>query len=271
MATLSGDFGFLGYGNMGAAIAAGMVAQGTVTPRQISVYDPDTEKVRAASALGFRCVASAEMLAQHCDTLLLAVKPQMLEEALAPVCAAARPDACVLSVIAGISIARLQVLFGAEARILRVMPNTPALAGAGAAAVAAGTNCTKEDIARGRAVFESVGIAEVVPEAWLDGVTALSGSGPAYFFYLTECLINAAVRRGIPESTAAHLAAQTLYGAGKLLIESGESPATLREKVTSKGGTTFAALERMRGRDLEGLVQEAFDAAEKRSRELGAH
>lgn len=269
MTTLSGHIGFLGFGHMGAAIAAGMLRQGIVTAEQLLACDPDQERAAAAEALSIKAVASGDELIKNCHTLLLAVKPQMMEEALAPLYCALRPGLRVISVMAGISIARLQSFFGPEARVLRVMPNTPALTGAGAAGLAHGDTCDEEDIALGRAIFESVGIVEVVPESWLDGVTALSGSGPAYFFYMTECLAQAAVNRGMPEEVAARLAAQTLYGAGKLLVESTDGPDVLRERVTSKGGTTFAALESMAAADFAGLVQDAFDAAEKRSRELG--
>ncbi|NLN94539.1 MAG: pyrroline-5-carboxylate reductase [Candidatus Hydrogenedens sp.] len=269
MTTLSGHIGFLGFGHMGEAIAAGMLRQGIVTAEQLLACDPDEARIAAAEALAIKAVSSGEELIKNCDTLLLAVKPQMMEEALAPLFCALRPGLRVISVMAGISIARLQQFFGTEARILRVMPNTPALSGAGAAGLAPGDNCDEADIAFASAIFESVGIVEVLPESLLDGVTALSGSGPAYFFYMTECLIEAAVNRGVPEEVAARLAAQTLFGAGKLLVESGEGPDLLRERVTSKGGTTFAALESMREADFAAVIHNAFEAAEKRSRELG--
>lgn len=269
MNRLQGCYGFLGYGNMGEAILTGLLSNNILTADAVYVFDPVLERMEAARARGVRCVASPSELARACDTLLLAVKPQSLEEALAPLSGKTPPAVRVISIMAGISITVLQERFGRDARIIRVMPNTPALVGAGAAAIAGSANCNEEDIKVASAVFQAVGIAEVVPEAYMDAVTALSGSGPAYFFYLTECMIKAAVREGLPESLARRLAGQTLMGAGKLLVESDDTPETLRARVTSKGGTTFAATETLRARDFEGIVGEALHAAAQRSRELG--
>lgn len=266
---LAGCYGFLGYGNMGEAILSGLLDKGMVDPEKVMVYDPAPARMAAAKARGVMCADSAVELARACDTLLLAVKPQSLDEALTPLLGVVRPDVRVISIMAGISIAALRGRLGGEARIMRVMPNTPALVGAGAAALACCETCCPEDVETGKAFFNAVGIVEVVPEACMDAVTALSGSGPAYFFYLTECLVKAAVAEGLPEDLAARLAGQTLMGAGKLLVSSGKDAATLREQVTSKGGTTFAALEAFRARDLEGVVRAAVGAAAARSRELG--
>ncbi|HDP34217.1 MAG TPA: pyrroline-5-carboxylate reductase, partial [Candidatus Hydrogenedentes bacterium] len=200
---------------------------------------------------------------------ILAVKPQALDAALAPLLGETRADVRIISIMAGVSIAALQNRFGKKARIIRVMPNTPALAGAGAAALACNSACGEKDIAAARAIFEAVGIVEVLPESQMDAVTALSGSGPAYFFYLTECLVAAAVAENLPEEVALRLAGQTLMGAGKLLVSSGKRPDVLREQVTSKGGTTFAALEVLRDADFDTIVRNAYHAAAERSRELG--
>ncbi len=269
MNTLTGSFGFLGYGNMGSAIAAGLLARGTLQSRQLWAYDPVAERMAEAEKSGIQCAQTPQSLITACDTLILAVKPQMLDDALAPVKQALPPGLRVVSIMAGISIAKLEERFGSSARIIRVMPNTPALVGAGAAALACNAACTDADAADARTIFESVGIAEIVPESYMDGVTALSGSGPAYFFYLVECLVAAAVAEGLPEETAQRLAGQTLLGAGQLLVSSGKRPDVLREQVTSKGGTTFAALESFRSADFAGIVRNAYHAAAERSRELG--
>jgi len=266
---LAGCYGFLGYGNMGEAILSGLLDKGIVAPGAVMVYDPAPARMDAAKTRGVTCASSAVELAGACDTLLLAVKPQSLDEALAPVLNAVRPDVRIISIMAGVSIASLRARLGGGARILRVMPNTPALVGAGAAALACSENCSPDDIETGKTFFNAVGIVEVVPESCMDAVTALSGSGPAYFFYLTECLVKAAVAEGLPEALAERLAGQTLTGAGQLLAASGKTPAVLREQVTSKGGTTFAALEAFRAHDLEGVVRAAVQAAATRSRELG--
>jgi pyrroline-5-carboxylate reductase len=269
MYTLSGSFGFLGYGNMGSAIAAGLLARGTLQADQLWAYDPVAERMAEAEKSGIQRADSPQALIAACHTLILAVKPQMLDDALAPMIGKIPEDIRVISIMAGISIAALESRFSSAARIIRVMPNTPALVGAGAAALACNAACTDTDAADGRAIFESVGIAEIVPESYMDGVTALSGSGPAYFFYLVECLVAAAVAEGLPEETAQRLAGQTLLGAGQLLVSSGKRPDVLREQVTSKGGTTFAALESFRGADFAGVVRNAYHAAAERSRELG--
>ncbi|MCK5863360.1 MAG: pyrroline-5-carboxylate reductase, partial [Candidatus Hydrogenedentes bacterium] len=224
MQSLSGRFGFLGYGNMGGAIVSGLLTQQTLQAEQIFVYDPAAERMVAAKECGIHCAATPQALIAACDTLVLAVKPQALDDALAPVIDKIPAGIRVISIMAGISITALQSRFGKEARIIRVMPNTPALVGAGAAALACSDACSEADAADGCAVFEAVGTAEIVPESHIDAVTALSGSGPAYFFYLVECLVAAAVAEGLPEETAQRLAGQTLMGAGQLLVSSGKRP-----------------------------------------------
>ncbi len=150
------------------------------------------------------------------------------------------------------------------------MPNTPALVQAGAAGIALGANCGEEDATTVRAIFGAIGMAAVVEESDIDAVTALSGSGPAYFFYLVECLVKAGIAQGLSAEVATQLATQTLFGAGKLLVESGESAATLRQRVTSKGGTTEAALRQFEADGFETVVAAAVAAAAQRSKELGA-
>ncbi|MEX2016604.1 MAG: pyrroline-5-carboxylate reductase, partial [Candidatus Hydrogenedentales bacterium] len=180
-----------------------------------------------------------------------------------------RATVLVISVAAGVSSAFISNGLGGGARVVRVMPNTPALVRAGATGLAAGADCTAADVALARRIFEAVGVVEEVRENQLDAVTAISGSGPAYFFYLAECLAKAGEKEGLSTAQANRLAAATLAGAGKLLQESSESPAELRERVTSPGGTTFAALEMFRALDFEGAVNTAVAAAAARSRELG--
>ncbi len=268
--SLQGCIGFLGYGNMGSAILEGLLGRGVIRADQAMAYDPDPDRARAAEQLGARIAPSAGALAAAADTLVLAVKPQIMDPALHGLAEVRKPTGLVISIMAGISIARLQTRLGNGARIVRVMPNTPALVLAGAAGIAPGPGCTDADAETARQIFDAVGVTEMVDECDLDAVTALSGSGPAYFFYLVECLVNAAVAEGLAPDAASRLAAQTLYGAGVLLRESRESAATLRERVSSKGGTTEAALRRLYEGGFENLVREAVQAAAARSRELGA-
>jgi pyrroline-5-carboxylate reductase len=255
---------------MGSAILEGLIDQGTLSARHAIAYDPAAERSAAAQRMGVEVAASARELAKKADILVLAVKPQAMESALAELDGALKPDVLVVSIAAGISIAYLQARLGATVRVVRVMPNTPALVHSGAAGIALAPNCTEADALVARTIFEAIGIAEIVPESAIDAVTALSGSGPAYFFYMVECMVNAAVSEGLDESTATRLAAQTLFGAGRLLQATGEAAAALRQKVTSKGGTTEAALNRFRAGGFEELVSAAVKAAAARSRELGA-
>jgi pyrroline-5-carboxylate reductase len=267
---LTGTLGILGFGNMGRAIAEGLCSGETMPADRIEVYDIDPTLVELARGLGMRTAESPEALARRADYLLLAVKPQTMDDALGQAKPGLDARTLVVSIAAGLSTAWFQSRLGDAFRVVRVMPNTPALAGAGAAAIAPSANCTPGDTRVAEAVFAAVGACVVVPEDAMDAVTALSGSGPAYFFLLVESMIEAGVSLGLERETAAQLAAQTCYGAGALLRVSGEEAATLRARVTSRGGTTAAALEQFAKDDLPAVVRRAMEAAVARSRELGA-
>ena len=268
--TIQGTIGFLGYGNMGSAILEGLIHQGTLSGRHVIVYDPVPARREAAEAVGARTASSLKELVLESDLLLLAVKPQLMQDVLDELKQHLDAKTLVISIAAGTSIKSIQDTLCADTRVIRVMPNTPALAQAGAAGIAPGKNCTEKDVETAKTVFEAVGIAEIVEEAEIDIVTGLSGSGPAYFFYLVECLIAAAKAEGMEESVASRLAAQTLYGAGCLLQSSGETAEELRRRVTSPGGTTEAALNQFQADGLDSAVKAAVHAAVLRSRELGA-
>jgi pyrroline-5-carboxylate reductase len=262
--------GFLGYGNMGAAIAEGLTALKAVAPDKVLAYDPAQARMDAAAAAGLKAVGSVPELVSGSEVLVLAVKPQVMGAALEQVKPHLRADSLVVSIAAGISIAYIQARLSPDAHVVRVMPNTPYLVHAGAAGIAASGQCSDAEIFLVKEIFASMGIAELVDESAMDAVTALSGSGPAYFFYLVECLVEAGVAQGLERGMAERLAGQTLLGAGKLLHETGEQAAILRQKVTSPGGTTEAALKAFRDGGLETLVATAVNAAVSRSRELGA-
>ena len=263
---MHGTLGLLGCGNMGGAIVLGLIESGTISPEHTLVFDIDPDR---AKSLKLPVAQSPVALAQHSNTLILATKPQDIDEALAALKPGLTDDTLVVSIAAGISIATIQKRIGAQARVARAMPNTPALVGACAAGIALSEACTASDKDTVHTIFAAIGVAVDVSEDELDAVTALSGSGPAYFFYMVECLVEAATELGLSGEQAAQLAGQTLYGAGKLLMESGESAATLRERVTSKGGTTFAALEAFDAQDLRAAIRAGVHAAAARSRELG--
>lgn len=265
---LNTTLGFLGFGNMGQAIYRGLIAANTLRPGQIAVFDVDARKTALVAEETHHADFLADLAARS-DILILAIKPQDLGPALEQLAAAAPADALYISIAAGIGIEYIQERLGEGARVARVMPNTPAMVGAGAAGIAFSESCTEADRVATTTIFEAVGVAEIVEEEALDVVTALSGSGPAYFFFFVECLVNAAVELGLPERQAMRLAIQTALGAGRMMAESGEPPAVLRDRVTSKGGTTFAALESLRSHDFAGIVDAAVNAAAARSKELG--
>ena len=260
---------FIGAGNMGEALIRGLLSVKTVSPSQILATDVRAEQ-REFFAKKFRVRAlddNAEAV-KTADIVVLAVKPQQMGEVLAGFKAAMSGSKLIVSIAAGVTTGHIERELGGKTRVVRAMPNTPALVGAGAAALAKGAHATDDDLATAESILGAVGISVRVEEKLLDAVTALSGSGPAYVFYVTEAMIKAGVAAGLDEALAKKLAVQTIYGAGKLLVESGEGPESLRRKVTSPGGTTEAALKVMSERKLEEIFVEAIKAAEKRSREL---
>ena len=254
---------------MGSAILRGLIDHEKTSPSLVTVYDPSDVCRSEAAKLGVGIADTAGGLVAACDALVIAVKPQQFEEAIGPVADGLDDSAIAISIMAGVSIAEIEKALPNVARIARVMPNLPAVVGAGASGIAYSAACDEADRALVRTIFEAVGVVEEVEETALDAVTAVSGSGPAYFFYLVECMAAAGEAEGLDRAQAERLAAQTAYGAGVMMHQSSESPGTLRERVTSKGGTTFAALEAFRANDLAGVVGAGVRAAADRSRELG--
>jgi len=271
MSALAGlRIGFIGAGAMAEALAGGLREAG-VEGAALRVADPDaTRRKRLEEKLGAVAAPDNAGLVSDCDVVVLAVKPGVVPEVLHGLgdCAdRARP--LWISIAAGVRIARLEAGLGAGARVVRAMPNTPALVGAGATAICGGAATGPEDLDRARALFLSVGRCWNAPaEALLDAVTGLSGSGPAYVFVFLEALADAGVRVGLPRDAAYELAGQTVYGAAKLALEDGRPPAALKDQVTSPGGTTIAGLERLEAGGLRAAVYEAVEAATRRSREL---
>jgi pyrroline-5-carboxylate reductase len=261
--------GFLGFGNMAAAIARGTLAQALFGPGDLAAHDLDPARMNEARSMGVDAAAGPADLAGSCKRLMLAVKPQNMTEAIEPIVEAIPADCLVISIAAGIPIKKLEDHLGEDRRIARIMPNTPALVGVGAAGAAFNAHCTDEDAAFVKECFQALGVVELVAEDQLDAVTALSGSGPAYFFYLVEAMVDAAAKLGLGKDQAVRLASQTCLGAGQLLMEAGESPAVLRSRVTSKGGTTAAALQVFHDKAFPEMVEAAMQAAHDRSKELG--
>ena len=254
----------LGGGRMGSALVGGLIRAGTYAPSSITVVDPESSARDAVSAAFGVSVSPVPVAA---DDVVIAVKPAELERA----CGQLAAVGCgrVVSIVAGAPTATIERYLGAGVRVIRSMPNTPAVIGAGATAIAAGLSAGPEDLAWAETVLGSVGIVVTVPEKLIDAVTGLSGSGPAYVFLIAEALIDAGVHSGLDRVTATTLAAATLRGASELLVTSGESPSALRAQVTSPGGTTAAGLRVLEQRSVRGALIDAVAAATERSRELG--
>ncbi len=263
--------GFLGAGAMGEALAAGVVAAG-VPAGQLAAADPVVDRGKALEQrIGLTSTTDNLEVLERSDIVVLAVKPGLVPAVLGALRESERAAQVLwVSIAAGVTLATLEANLPAGARIVRAMPNTPALSGAGATAFVANEAASEDDRVLARALFEAVGMAWEAPaEALLDAVTGLSGSGPAYVFVLLEALSDAGVRMGLPRDAAGALATQTVYGAAKLALESGRHPAALKDQVTSPGGTTIAGLEALEASGLRAAIYAAVSAATARSRELG--
>ncbi len=259
---------FIGGGNMAAAIIGGLIASGT-QPADIEVVEINAD-ARAQLAARFGVVTHSDVSQARLHALIvLAVKPQSLPEVAATL--ASRLDGqLVVSIAAGVRVADLARWLGGHPRIVRAMPNTPALVQAGIAGLYASAALGQEARSQAEAVLRAVGgVVWVEDESQLDAVTAVSGSGPAYVFYFIESLEAAAVAQGLAPATARQLALQTFFGAAKLALESGEEPAVLRQRVTSKGGTTERGLSALDDAAVGLAIGQAVEAASRRSAELG--
>lgn len=266
---MSSPIAFIGGGNMASAIIGGLLRAG-LNPARVWVVEPyEAQRARLQTDFpGLHVLAAAEPSLAEASLVVWAVKPQLFGEAAAPL-AGLLQGALHLSVMAGIRSDTLAAKTGSE-RIVRAMPNTPALIGQGIAGLFARAAVSAEDRARVEQVLAPTGrCLWVEAEADLDAVTALSGSGPAYFFYIVEAMTAAAVDMGLSEAQGRELALATCGGAAALGLASSESPTVLRERVTSKGGTTFAAISSMQTDQVGTAVQRAVRAAQQRARELG--
>jgi pyrroline-5-carboxylate reductase len=261
--------GFIGVGNMGEALVKGLIASKAAEPSQILVSARRPERVRELVKLyGVRAATNAEV-ARDSDVLVLAVKPQILDAVLRGIAHEVARDRLVISVAAGVPIAAIERRLQPPMRIVRAMPNTPATVGAGATAIALGEHATEVDLATAKTIFDSVGLTVVLDEVQLDAVTGLSGSGPAYIFLIIEALADAGVKVGLSRRSALQLAAQTVFGSAKLLLESGQHPGLLKDGVTSPGGTAIAGLHTLEAGGLRNVLMTAVEVATRRSRELG--
>lgn len=267
--TFEGQVGFIGTGKMATALAKGLIGSGFILAQSVIGSDVSAEARRAfMQATGARTAdGNAELL--QSDVLFLAVKPQQIAGLLKEMSRKVSRSTLLVSVAAGVPIARFTGTLGPDVRIIRVMPNTPCLVAAGASCYSLGGAATSEDGTLVRAMLETVGLALPVPESQLDAVTGLSGSGPAYAYQIIEALSDGGVCVGLPRETATRLAAQTLLGAAKMVLETGEHPGALKDAVMSPGGTTIAAIHELERAGLRAALMNAVVASTERSRELG--
>jgi len=262
--------GFLGAGRMAAALAKGLVSARFTSPTSIIASDPHPAARESFSAQsGGRVTESNVEVVRLSDVVVLAVKTQHAGEVLSDIQSEMQPRHLVISVAAGVPLKTMIGALGSSTRLARVMPNTPALVGAGASAYALGGGATAADGELVCRLLATVGIAIALPEGLLDAVTGLSGSGPAYVYQVIEALSDGGVLMGLPRDVATKLAAQTVLGSAQMVLQTGQSPAVLKDAVASPGGTTIAGLHALESGGLRAALMNAVQAATLRSRELG--
>ncbi len=266
---LSGlKIGVIGAGNMGQALVRGLVEK-SVYPQNISIFDVDKKKLDTVKKEAHVKIAkSNRQCVSLSDVVILAVKPHLIQEVIEEIASGLDKDTLVISIAAGVPISKIESYFKKPVSLIRVMPNMPALVGAGMSAFSLGKHATQKHRKIAEGILGAFGEIAQVPEKMLDLVTAVSGSGPAYFFLLTEKLIEAAYEMGMKVEVAKKIVYQTAFGSGKVIIQSQEDPEVLIERVASKGGTTEAALKVFQKQGLGKIIQDAVKAAYKRSKEI---
>lgn len=259
----------IGGGKMGEALVAGLVHAGWAAPGEIVVGEIHAARRDAlAEAYGVAIAAETIEAVKDAPAILLAVKPQDLDGVLDEMAGVVTDAQLVMSIAAGIPTALIERRLGGAVPVVRAMPNTPALLREGATAIAAGTHATDEHMALADSILSAVSLIVHLPERYLDAVTGVSGTGPAYVFFLAEALVEAAVGVGLPRDVATELTIKTLLGSARMLSETGRHPVELREEVTSPGGTTVAAMSVLEHRGVRSAFLDAVRAATERSRQL---
>ncbi len=259
----------LGAGKMGEALLSGLLRAGRPPASVVAVVRREERAAALHAAYGVSVVSAAEA-AKNASVLVVAVKPQDMAAALQEISSLVGPDQLVISIAAGITTSFIEQRLPADVPVVRVMPNTPALVDEAMSVISAGAFAGGSHLAVAEELFRAVGKVTRVPEALQDAATALSGSGPAYVYYLVESMVDAGILLGVPRKTALELVIQAVYGAATMLRESGEHPVILREAVTSPGGTTIAAIRELENHRVRAAVLTAIEAARDRGRELGA-
>ena len=262
---------FLGAGNMGEALIKGLTQGGLVPAGSISAADPRAEHLgQIAKRYGIQVVADNAALVTGADVVILAVKPQIMAAVLKEVAPVVDDGKLLISIAAGVATKKLREHLGKAARLIRVMPNTPALVLEGVTAVARAEGLKPGDLEAAQELFGAVGRVVVLDEGAMDAVTGLSGSGPAYVAIAIEALADGGVKMGLDRATATLLAAQTVLGSARLILETGVHPAQLKDMVSSPGGTTIAGIAALEDGGFRRALMQAVERATLRSRELGA-
>jgi pyrroline-5-carboxylate reductase len=262
--------GFIGTGNMGEALIAGLLKAKFASPDQIMAFDADKERLRSIQKKhGIQTDSNNVDLVFQCQTIILCVKPQTMKDVIEEITDALDSSKLLVSIAAGVPLYAIESYARKPLRLIRVMPNIAVLVQEGASAIATGSLATEEDMKLARSIFDCVGRSITANESLLDAVTGLSGSGPAYILLIIEALIDAGVLLGMTRPQASTLAIQTVMGSVKLLSDTGEHPALLREKVTSPGGTTAAGLYKLEAGGLRKTLIDAVVAATQKAKELG--
>lgn len=260
----------LGAGNIGRALIGGLIKGDYLAPEQIRATRRHAATLKSLEADFPGILVGTDNVAAVRDAslIVLATKPQVISTVIDEIRDAVSDDTLIVSVLAGITTDRLQEAFGQELPVVRTMPNTPMLVDEGATAIARGKFATPHHLHVVKRMFEAVGKVEEVPEYLMDAVTGLSGSGPAYVYMFIEAMTDAGVKQGLPRHTAARLAAQTVYGAAKLVLDTGKHPAILKDEVTTPGGTTISAIAELEAHGLRIMLINAVATATERSKEL---
>ena len=262
--------GLIGAGNMAGALVRGLLASGTLTKEQLRVSDVRKERLEElAKAHGIVTTLDNRELVAWANLIVLSVKPQVMDRVLDDVGASIRPDTLVVSIAAGVPIKSIEARLHTGVRVVRAMPNTASIVLAGATGIAPGIHATEEDVTVAKTLFDATGRSVVLDESLIDAVTGLSGSGPAYVMLMIEALADGGVKVGLHRDTAMLLAAQTVYGSAKLLLETGEHPGRLKDMVTSPGGTAIAGLHTLEAGGLRRTLMDAVENATQRATQLG--
>lgn len=259
--------GFIGCGNMGGAILYGALESGVLPKENAYVYDISPAMMEKAESWGVNLCTDDEDVCAKSDIILLAVKPQNASEALG-MCKKALDGKAMMSIVAGVTVERLQNMIDGNPRILRLLPNTPAMVFEGAFAICSDNDFTEDELEIAKAIYSSIGIIEMVSEKLIDAACALNGGGPAFVAMFIEAMADGGVKQGLPRATAYRLAAQTALGTAKMILETGMHPGQIKDMVTSPGGTTIEGCEALERGGMRGAVIDCINKAAEKSKKL---